>query len=165
MGNYNEYTFVRCWTNPQDFIENDWAGYLIGKDGRFVDIEMKFNIRLNHDVMYKLVQPEIPYGFRGNDFLPASTLLDIINNYTREIETRLPYNELLKIKRRLESYVMRLEDTTDYINITSHKFENYTITSLIYALGMYDIKYLKAIKGKNLQNMYISELLDIFFPE
>jgi hypothetical protein len=165
MDNYKEYIFVRCWNNPQDFIENDWDGYLVGKDGRFVDIEMKFNIYLNYDVMDKIIQPEICYGFRKNDFLPAATLLDILNKYVQDIKLRIPYYDLLKIKRRLESYVMRLEDNTDYINILEHKFENYTISSIIYALGMYDPKYLKSIKGKNLNNMYISDFLDIFFPQ
>lgn len=164
MEDYEEYVFVRCWNNPEDFSHHDWNGYIFNgdRDGMFNEVAMKF-----------LVEPDLynekkySADFFKNTYMNKNTTGVILSHYAREVSSEMKYDRLLQLKRKFESYLLNLDESKN-IDLINTKIDNVSLSSLIYALSLKDTKMLKICSDSNifqdeLRNCRPSKLIDTLF--
>jgi len=163
MENYQEFVFVRCWNNPQDFIDNDWNGYIFKSNGdsKFNEIFMEFNIK-NIDKSYQLTQTA---EFFKNSYLSKNSIGIILLNFLKDLPQGIDYKKLMDTKRKFESYLLNIDETKK-IDLIEEKIDGISIMSLIYAMQLKDIAILKNFnfgRDSNPRSCSVSKLLDILF--
>ncbi len=174
MENYEEFVFVRCWNNPQDFAENDWHGYIFKSknDVGFSEIDMKFNILAPN---YTITPSNYSPDYFKNKFFDKQIMGIILSRYNQQLPNGIKYSELMKLKRKFETYLMGIGvrdcpgtdkvkegNTIDLIDAT---IDGISLMTLIYALHIKDDTILKNlnIDGRLITNCPVDKLLDTIF--
>lgn len=165
MENYEEYVFVRCWNNPQDFLENEWEGYMIPNAGKgFNEVSLKFFIVPNMGC------PPMSYDYYKSSFgTDRNAMMWVLDNYYKELhlgigKTFINYSDLRVLRRKFESYLLDL-DETKIISLINTKIDGISLMSIIYAMGLKDTSIFKNFKisSEKMNNCPVSKLLDTVF--
>jgi len=173
MENYEEFVFVRCWNNPQDFAENDWQGYIFKSksDVGFNEIDMKFRIWApNYTLSPNNYTPE----YFKNKFFDKQVMGIILSHYNRQLPNGIKYSDLLVLKRKFETYLMgigvsgcpgtdKIQDNK--IDLIESKIDGISLLTVIYALHLKDNSILKNlnIDGRHITSCPVDKLLDTIF--
>ncbi len=163
MENYQEFVFVRCWNTEEDFIENEWEGFIFksDSDGGFYEIKMKFIIISNPLKQNLRYTPE----YFKNSYLDKNTAMWAIRHFYQELPNGIKYSDLMILKRKFESYLINIDETKSIVNLRETKVEGTSLLSLIYALSLRDNNILKNLKltSNNINQCPTNKLLDTLF--
>lgn len=177
MENYEEFVFVRCWNNPQDFAENEWQGYIFKSkdDVGFSEIDMKFRIWAPNYILSPSQMNNYTPDYFKNRFFDKQIMGIILTHYNRQLPNGIKYKDLLSLKRKFETYLMgigvkdcpgtdKIKDG-NVIDLIEAKIDGISLLTVIYALHLKDDTVLKNlnIDGRFITNCPIDKLLDTIF--
>ena len=156
LENYNEFVLVRCWTNPIDFLENQWNGHMFNKGTGLIDIEMKFYIQellKNHMSRNDMIDH---YNSFRNPLIDIKYLSIMLDRYEKDISKK-SHQDVSRLILKLENSLWDIEKL-DSISIEDEKINEVHIIAIVYAMMIRDNDMLK--RWKTIEN-YIDESFNI----